>query len=370
MAGGDLTASEYSSKEEIKRLHAKLSSSRSRERQLVQMLQDAGLKLPIGTEEGVGGERSLRSTASASSADRHSDDGAAASAAAAGGGGGGVGVGVGGGGGGGGETRERGSDPNIEVSRSQHDPAAPFLKDDDIEEGGLAIQDRDRDRDRDYTARTDLEKLLAKEQREHAMKFEFDNVSFVRAAVDRGGWLAMLLLFQSFSSLILSRNVDFIKEHPTVLYFLTALVGAGGNAGNQAAVRCIRGLAQKKLNSNTMRSFLVREGWMALALSGILGIVGLGRAYLTSSSKAEMCAIGVSLMAIVLVSVLTGAVLPLGLRRCGIDPAHASTLIQVLMDIGGVWITIFITALLLDPEFIRAITGAWYGTGAIHSTIT
>jgi len=42
---------------------------------------------------------------------------------------------------------------------------------------------------------------------------------------------------QSFSGLILSRNEALLSDHPVIIFFLTMLVGAGGNAGNQASVR-------------------------------------------------------------------------------------------------------------------------------------
>ena len=42
---------------------------------------------------------------------------------------------------------------------------------------------------------------------------------------------------------MLADNESLIMAHPVVIYFMTMLVGAGGNAGNQAAVRIIRGLA-------------------------------------------------------------------------------------------------------------------------------
>ena len=42
---------------------------------------------------------------------------------------------------------------------------------------------------------------------------------------------------------LLASYEDVLKQHSVVVFFLTMLVGAGGNAGNQAAVRVIRGLA-------------------------------------------------------------------------------------------------------------------------------
>jgi hypothetical protein len=62
-------------------------------------------------------------------------------------------------------------------------------------------------------------------------------ISFFDAAKDRAYWLAGLLILQSFSGFILSHNEALLERHPVIIYFLTMLVGAGGNAGNQASVR-------------------------------------------------------------------------------------------------------------------------------------
>eukprot|EP00605_Chrysophyceae_sp_TOSAG23-4_P000801 GSChrysophyteH1.ASY1.ANO1.890.1 assembled CDS len=171
--------------------------------------------------------------------------------------------------------------------------------------------------------------------------------SFCRSAFDRGGWLSGLLIFQSFSSIILASYVGLIQAHPTIMYFLTALVGAGGNAGNQAAVRCIRGLALRTLNANTIKTFLWRD------------------------STVEIVAIVISCIIIVIVSVLAGACLPLCLQRVGIDPAHASTTIQVIMDISGVAITMVVTTALLDSNFVSSMFKAFFLTenvdGMTHS---
>lgn len=37
---------------------------------------------------------------------------------------------------------------------------------------------------------------------------------------------------------------DLLKRHLAVTFFLTMLVGAGGNAGNQSAIKVIRGLVR------------------------------------------------------------------------------------------------------------------------------
>jgi len=61
--------------------------------------------------------------------------------------------------------------------------------------------------------------------------------NFWSSASDRAGWLVGLLMMQSMSSFILARNEALLQKHLVIVRFLTMLVGAGGNAGNQASVR-------------------------------------------------------------------------------------------------------------------------------------
>lgn len=173
-------------------------------------------------------------------------------------------------------------------------------------------------------------------------------ISFGQALRDRAIWLVGLLILQSFSGIILSRNELLISNHPFLVYFLTMLVGAGGNAGNQASVRVIRGLALGTLNEKTQSQFLLRELKMAMALSSLLTLTGFIRAAAFATPMPEAIAITAALFLIVFSSICLGAILPLGLKRIGIDPAHSSTSIQVIMDILGVLFAVGVSSLLLD----------------------
>lgn len=174
------------------------------------------------------------------------------------------------------------------------------------------------------------------------------DVSFGDALRDRAYWLCGLLAMQSLSGFILSRNEVLLQNHPVIIYFLTMLVGAGGNAGNQASVRVIRGLALGTLNESTQRQFLNREFKMALCLCGLLSTAGFIRAAAFRTPLPETIAITASLALIVFSSIGLGAVLPLVLQKLRVDPAHSSTTIQVIMDILGVVMTVLVSTLMLD----------------------
>lgn len=181
------------------------------------------------------------------------------------------------------------------------------------------------------------------------------DVPFRSALRDRAAWLVGLLAAQSCSGFILARNEQLLQAHPVIVYFLTMLVGAGGNAGNQASVRVIRGLALGSLNRDTRGAFLRREFKMAAALAVILSAAGFARAVAFGTSLPESAAVTAALAAIVFLSVCLGSVLPLGLRALRVDPAHASTTIQVVMDILGVLITVVVSVAMLDSPW-----GSWF----------
>ena len=175
----------------------------------------------------------------------------------------------------------------------------------------------------------------------------------------RAIWLVGLLAFQSCSGFILARNEALLQDHPALVYFLTMLVGAGGNAGNQSAVRVIRGLALGTVNDDTRAAFVVRELKMAVGIALVMLVFGSLRLAASDVAPEDAFAIALALTIIVFLSVVAGAVLPLALDALRVDAAHASTTIQVVMDISGVLITTTVaSALMIQTDIASKIVGA------------
>mmetsp|Transcript_40562 Transcript_40562/g.108828 ORF Transcript_40562/g.108828 Transcript_40562/m.108828 type:complete len:215 (+) Transcript_40562:61-705(+) len=150
----------------------------------------------------------------------------------------------------------------------------------------------------------------------------------------RGTWLVALLTLQSASSLVLVYFEKVVREHIVLTLFLTMLVGAGGNAGAQSAVKMIRDLSNgKPVRWSRVLPFQVWVGgWLALAL----GAAAWSRVWLFHGGLLNSTAIGLSCSIIVFSSVLVGSGLPVLLARLGCDPVHAGAAVQVLMDVWGV----------------------------------
>ena len=171
--------------------------------------------------------------------------------------------------------------------------------------------------------------------------------------VRRTALLITLLLLQSMSQFILESYEHLISFHIVVPLFLTMLVGAGGNAGNQAAVRVIAGLVTGQLTVAHTWEVLRSEVLIGLINGVVLAGIGFTRVYFMYEEGSGLfwsaIAITLSLICIVITSSVFGTLLPFLLEYLGIDREHAAPAIQVVMDICGVFITCVVCTMII-PE--------------------
>lgn len=197
-------------------------------------------------------------------------------------------------------------------------------------------------------------------------KNQKDGKAFMADLQSRASVLVSLMVVQSLSGMILSNFEELIKEHVVVTLFLTMLVGAGGNAGNQATVSLIQRLAREQdghMKPSKEFSILLREARLGLLLGLLLCSVAFLRVLLSKGNLVSAIAIGLAAFFIVFISVIVGAALPLGFVHIGIDAAHAGPAIQVLMDIIGV----FLTCVICSGIFRLAGVNVPLSSGVLHA---
>jgi len=209
-----------------------------------------------------------------------------------------------------------------------------------------------------------------------------DAETVVDEAWERGRWLLGLLVLQSSSSVVLQHYGDLVRDNLIITLFLTMLVGAGGNAGNQSAIRVIRGLATGEMVT-TRECFvgtLWRQARVGFLLASFLSAGGFARVMVTEATggldaagsvggvddpPAAVGAFGIalSLFCIVTLSTVAGTAMPFALAASGQDPANAGTTIQVVMDIMGVVITCVVCSLVFTqvPGMLAAVGGGLGG---------
>lgn len=101
-----------------------------------------------------------------------------------------------------------------------------------------------------------------------------EDAGVIRVSLTRFLWLGCLLMLQSISSFVLESYKELIHKHLVVTLFLTMLVGAGGNAGAQAAVSVIRGIATGRITKSNRKQVLLKEFAVGVLLATGLCVVG------------------------------------------------------------------------------------------------
>lgn len=164
----------------------------------------------------------------------------------------------------------------------------------------------------------------------------------------RSPWLISLLLLQSISGLIMNKYNTVLDDNLVLAFFLTMLIGTGGNAGNQTGALVIRGLATGELKPENGLRILLREFSISIAMALILSVIAFIRVFITHADLLIAFAISLPLFLIIIVSMLMGALLPLGLEALNFDPAHsAQPFLATLMDIIGVLIYLVVASKIL-----------------------
>lgn len=173
--------------------------------------------------------------------------------------------------------------------------------------------------------------------------------SFWTLVRQRTPWLVVLLILQSVSSMIMQHYEGVLDSNIILSLFLTMLIGTGGNAGNQSGALVVRGLTTGEMGPKNAWHVLSREFLFSIVIGLILTVIGFARVFFTDGADLiKACAISASLFAIVMVSMMIGAFLPLILDRFNFDPAHsAAPFLSTLMDIIGIFIYFTISSRIL-----------------------
>lgn len=151
----------------------------------------------------------------------------------------------------------------------------------------------------------------------------------------RGFWL-MILLGASFATAGVIGL--FIGEGGSgwMMMFLPLVLASGGNTGSQSATLIIRTLALGETSRGDWGRIAGREAMLGLVLGSSLGTVAFCVACALVTVP-QAFVVGVTVLCVVFVGTLVGAMLPIWFQWIGVDPALMSNpLIAALVDVIGV----------------------------------
>ena len=158
------------------------------------------------------------------------------------------------------------------------------------------------------------------------------STSVGRSLKFRHPWLQVNLLTCFVAAGVVGLFEGTLQRIVLLAVFLPVLAGQSGNTGCQALAVALRGMTLGDLKPGDERRLVFKEGFLGLMNGALVGIsAGVGMyIYATMQGNAHPLALALVVwMAMLLscvVSGLSGALIPLVLRKLGADPATASSI--------------------------------------------
>jgi magnesium transporter len=155
---------------------------------------------------------------------------------------------------------------------------------------------------------------------------------WVRSLTLRHPWLQLNLLTAFLAAAVVGFFQDTIDRLVILALFLPVLAGQSGNTGCQALAVTLRGMTLGEMKPGTARPLVAKETWVGCLNGAGVGLAAAAGMYITAVGQGQeqpfMLAFIVFLAMIFscIASGLSGALIPLTLKRLGFDPATASSI--------------------------------------------
>ncbi len=162
-------------------------------------------------------------------------------------------------------------------------------------------------------------------------------------------WLLVLMISATASSMIITAFEEALAAQVALTAFIPMLMNTGGNSGSQASVTIIRGLS---LNEIQYKDFF-KVLWKEIRVGVLCGITLATANYVKlllfdRVSSLIAAAVCLTLVVTVILSKIVGALLPMGAKKIGLDPAvMASPFISTIVDVLSLLVYFQIATLLL-----------------------
>ena len=189
-------------------------------------------------------------------------------------------------------------------------------------------------------ATEDIQKLGGTE----ALEEPYIDAPLLDLVKKRAVWLVILFVGEMLTATAMAYFQDEIAKAVVLSLFVPLIISSGGNSGSQASTLIIRALSLGEITFRDWWRVMKKEIATGLMLGGLLGAIGFLRIVIWSmfsdiyGAHPMLLAVTVSvaILGVVLWGTISGSMLPLLLRRLGLDPATSSApFVATLVDVTG-----------------------------------
>lgn len=148
----------------------------------------------------------------------------------------------------------------------------------------------------------------------------------------RHPWLQLNLLTAFIAGAVVNFFQGTIDQIVVLAAFLPVLAGQSGNTGCQSLAVTLRGMTLGELNPTAVPRLLCKEALLGMVNGALVGLSAAAGMYFLATSQHNpqammlSCIVLAAMIGSCLVSGLSGALVPLVLRKMGADPATASSI--------------------------------------------
>ncbi len=170
----------------------------------------------------------------------------------------------------------------------------------------------------------------------------------------RHPWLQLNLLTAFVAAAVVGVFQDTIDEIVVLAVFLPVLAGQSGNTGCQALAVALRGMTLGELGPGREKILVLKEGLLGLLNGALVGLTAGAGMYIFASMQDNPDAlllgaiVAIALTASCVISGISGALVPMTLKRLGADPATASSIfLTTATDVASMGIFLGLATLLI-----------------------
>lgn len=162
-------------------------------------------------------------------------------------------------------------------------------------------------------------------------------------------WLLITVVGELGSGFVLHGFEDRLATVASLAIFIPMLCGLAGNVGTQSSTVTVRGLAMGTLDTSQAIRIILREALIGICLGLTLGVLVSTIAHFWIGVPNLGLVVGLTLLVNNLTAAFMGTLVPLTLKRIGVDPAVASApFITTVVDILGITNYTLIAAWILN----------------------
>jgi magnesium transporter len=149
-------------------------------------------------------------------------------------------------------------------------------------------------------------------------------------------WLGLNMLTAILASWVIGLFDATIEKLVALAVLMPIVASMGGIAGNQTLALVIRGMALGQIGERNARRLILKEVSVGL-LNGLIWSLIIGIIGIVWFNNVDLgLVIAAAMFLNLLIAALSGTVIPLALRRMGIDPALAgSVVLTTVTDVVG-----------------------------------